>query len=641
MINKIKLIMAVSLLVAANTLHAQNVDALLQQYPGQLAVFTNCSKAVNIKLNSGNLSAESEEENEFIILDEKAQGLYNKYKVYHSHFNELKSLEAFTKVPDGNRFKKVKVVDFKTQDSRSSGVFYDDVKETSFDFPQVSKGAICIVQEKQLLQDIHLLPSFHFYNYMPVDKFNYLVTAPVDVDVKFIINNNKDSIIKMTQYRKGKTNYWEFSAQHVATTDRYGNAPASAYYQPHVLMYIASYKVDDKEQNVLSSLDDLYKWNYSFLKNVNITKSDTLQALVDSVIKGASSQKEKAVRLYEWVQSNIKYIAFEQGLEGFTPRQAVDVCTKKYGDCKDMCSLITTLLRIAGIEAYYTWIGTRDIPYKHTEVYLPCVDNHMISTAKIDGQWYFLDGTDPNCIFGFPSGFTQGKQALLAINETEYKVLEVPVIDAAKNTIIDSTFITFTEKGIKGNMSVHYNGYCGVDALNALLYKQGDDERDYVKYRMGKASNKFIMGNYSIAKPNPREKTVNIKADFEVPDYGKKIADEMYINLNLEKLFVNSIIDTAKRKVGIENDYKNTIRQFTILTLPVGYTVSYQPKNFSQSNDIFDIKIQYTNTNNTITAMQEIVYKVDMVQPQQFNQWNSIIQKLLTQYKEQVVLKKQ
>ena len=47
-----------------------------------------------------------------MILDEKAIGLYNKHKVYHSSFCEMKSIEAYTIIPDGsNRGKKIKVTD--------------------------------------------------------------------------------------------------------------------------------------------------------------------------------------------------------------------------------------------------------------------------------------------------------------------------------------------------------------------------------------------------------------------------------------------------------------------------------------------------------------------------------------------------
>jgi hypothetical protein len=127
-----------------------------------------------------------------------------------------------------------------------------------------------------------------------------------------------------------------------------------------------------------------------------------------------------------------------------------------------------------------------------------------------------------------------------------------------------------------------------------------------------------------------------------VPDYSKKISDELYINLSLEKLFTpGSIIDTAKRKVGVESDYRYVIRQYTILDVPNNYKVSYLPKNFSLDNDVFGFSIQYSQQQDKVVACQELRNKSLLMQPAQFAGWNNAIKQILTQYKEQLVLQKQ
>ena len=621
--------------------NAQTVEELNAKYPGELAVFTKYNESLTLKFKDDKLIGESEEEQEFMILDEKAIGLYNKHKVFHSGFREIKNLEAYTIVPDGSKKgKKVKVTEFKTQDSRSNSVFYDDMKETGFDFPQTVKGAVCNTTFTKFYKDVHFLPLFYFSTYMPVDQYKFTVQAPEKVDLKYIVKNNEQGVISINEYQKGSTKYYEFTAQKSIPIKALGSSPSAAYYEPHVIIYVSSYTKGNEKINVLSSVDDLYKWNFDFTKKVNIEPSTVLKKLADSLTNNISSEKEKALKIYQWVQEHIKYVAFEEGLEGFIPRQAVDVCNKRYGDCKDMSSLITTLLNLAGVEAHYTWIGTRRIPYKYTEVFLPITDNHMISTAKIDGNWIFLDGTDPNCIFGFPSSGIQGKQALVAINENEYKILDVPIVDYKKNLSVDSTFIFITEKALRGNSSVTYSGYTGSDMWNNLIYKTDDDEKDFVKSRLGKASNKFILEDYKINKISNIEKTVNITGNFEIPNYTKKIGDEIYINLNLEKFLLGSNIDTSRIKVPMQIEYGFIDKQFTLLEIPAGYEVSYQPKDCNISNNIFDISVKYYINKNKLIVAQEIAYKPLMVKATEYNLWNETSKKLNTYYKEQVVLKK-
>jgi len=205
---------------------------------------------------------------------------------------------------------------------------------------------------------------------------------------------------------------------------------------------------------------------------------------------------------------------------------------------------------------------------------------------------------------------------------------------------VDSTYITLTDNGIKGHSSVYYNGYWGSDVYDRLMYTDPKETRDYVKYRMGKASNKFIMGDYSISKLSNDDKLVNIQAGFEVPDYSKKVSDELYINLNLEKLFFDGMIDTAKRKIPIENEYKYTIKQYTILEVPESYSVSYLPKDYTLNTDIFAFTIKYSQQGNRVIASQELRKNYLLLQPQDFSSWNSSLRQLNSQYKEQVVLEK-
>jgi len=111
------------------------------------------------------------------------------------------------------------------------------------------------------------------------------------------------------------------------------------------------------------------------------------------------------------------------------------------------------------VTAYYTWIGTRSLPYTYSETPLPIVDNHMICTIRLNDRYIFLDGTDPTCVFGMPSEFTQDKQALVAIDDTSYKILTVPTPDKELNQLEDTTLLELTDKGLKGTIAIGLSGY--------------------------------------------------------------------------------------------------------------------------------------------------------------------------------------
>jgi len=636
-----KIVLLLAVVFASLQLTAQSVEEIAAKYSNNYAVIQNFTEELNISLKNGQPFAESKTEQEILALDDKANGMYNRQHIYSSTFNELSNLEAYTKVPDGKKFTKVKISDIKTQNSRSNSVFYDDSKESAFDLPSLTKGAVGYISYEETHKDVHLLSPFYCGSYLPIMHEKFTVNFPAGMQVKYRVLNDPQNLVHVLEDNKGNKHTYTFTADDIKPIDHYNNAPSYAYYEPHIIIQVVSYEDDNnKKVDYLGTLSDLYKWNYSFISQLDNTKESFIKQLSDSLTANTTDPEQKARNIYQWVQNNIKYVAFEDGLEGFIPRHAIDVYNHRFGDCKDMASILTALLQTAGLDAYFTWIGTRSIPYDYTDVALPITDNHMIATLNIDSIWIFLDATDPNCIFGLPSAAIQGKQALIAISEDNYKVVRVPEVNIDKNSLIDSTYITITDNGIKGHTSTYYNGYWGADVYDRLMFSDAKETRDYVKYRMGKASNKFIMGDYTINKISNNDKLVNIQAGFEVPDYGKKISDELFINLNLEKMFVNEMIDTAKRKIPVENEYKYVIKQYTILEVPEAYAISYVPKDYNLNNDMFGFSIKYSQEGNKIIACQELRNNYLLMQPKDFATWNNSLKQLQNQYKEEVVLEK-
>lgn len=634
--------LVVSLVCSANSI-SQTAEEISQKYPGENAVMLSSTRDIRIFLKDNLPVVETKEAKEILALTDKANGIYNKYKIFYGSFEEISDLEAYTKVPDGNRFKKIKVTDIKTQSSTSNSVFYDDTKEMVFDFPSLVKGAVASVSHTELLKEAHLMIPFYFVSYLPVIHSRCMVTFPEGMEVKYIIKNDENKSVQVNESKHGRQTVYEFTADFQKPKDDFRDGPPRSHFEPHVIFYIASYMNDEgKKVGFLANVDDLYKWNYNFLKDINTSPSPVIKHLADSLTKGIASEKGKAKSIYNWVQEHIKYVAFENGLEGFVPRQAAAVCTKRYGDCKDMASLLTALLKEAGLKAYFTWIGTRDIPYQYNEVPLPITDNHMISTVQIGDDWIFLDGTDPNCIFGIPSKGIQGKQAMVSIGEANYKLITVPVMAAEKNMIVDSTFITLSDKGIKGSSSVYYNGYFGIDAYNRLLYRDAIETKDFVKALISKGSNKFILDDYSVNNVSSTEKVINFKSQFQVPDYGKKIADEFYINLNLDpgKYNLTSIIDTAKRKIAVDNDFRFQSKNYTILEVPKDFEISYLPESYHYKNELFSFNLNYTVQGNKIIASQDFKSDCMMLHPKDFSKWNDTVNEVVKQYKKQLVLKK-
>lgn len=616
---------------------AQSAREIQEKFPGEEAVVLNHSLHYTISIKDGQPQVQSDETQQILYLSVQAAAYMSKYGFSHSSFHELQSYEAYTKTADN---RKIKVVDFKTSDSKSNSIFYDDVKETSFDFPAVGPGSVGTLQISMLHKDPHLLSPFFFSRSIPVVNSELKISFPKEMTVKYLMKGNDKDKIRVTEdSRHGETVY-TFRVKDWPAEKGYEDEPDSRWFSPHVVFYIEKYK-DENGQIVswLASPDDLYHLYRGYLQHINKETGTDLRRIVDSLVANAPTPEEKARHIYSWVQQHIKYIAFEQGMEGFIPRDANLVCSRRFGDCKDMASILTLMLNTAGVPAYYTWIGTRGIPYTYTETPLPIVDNHMICTIRLDDRYIFLDATDPDCVFGMPSEGIQDKQALVAINDTAYKILQVPVPAAERNELVDSTVLELTDHGIKGNISLRLSGYYSMNMHGVLSYTKDKDLEKYLRNRFDRGSNKFKLGAFEIGELRDKDH-VNIRAAFGLEDYAKKIGDEWYLNLNLFKFYDHEEIDYPRRKIPIEYNFYSKRKYVTVLKIPDGYQVSYQPDSKSYHNAVWGFDMTYEQKNHCLILTQEFDNGRLMLQPDQFQDWNKVLENLLPLYKETVSLSK-
>ena len=175
------------------------------------------------------------------------------------------------------------------------------------------------------------------------------------------------SVVKFKKYDKGGFVFYEWSSTDLPARKDEDESPSLRYFTPHIICYVKSYETKKGKVNVLSNLDDLYGWYNTFVKDLNKESSPELISIVGKIKASSATELDIVRNVFYWVQENIQYVAFEQGMRGFIPHNGSYVCEKRYGDCKDMANLIVNMLKLANVKAYHTWIGTRDLPYKYTQ----------------------------------------------------------------------------------------------------------------------------------------------------------------------------------------------------------------------------------------------------------------------------------
>lgn len=612
-----------------------------EKYQGEPAVYIERSETLSIIPDGDSLMIYSDVFEDILYLKEQSE-MFAGRRVYGSHFTEVDNLKARTLVWEKSRHKELPVSNFARKFDTDEGIFYDDSYYYAVSFPSVAPRNRTQLQYRNIYKDPRFIPGFVFSSYLPQEKSVYTIKTTANVELMYEVLNDEKQQVKFRKYNKGKEVIYEWSVSALAPLKIDSNSPSLRYFAPHLVIAVKSYTHSKGTQKVLSGLDDLYAWYASFVNNLReATPSPDLVAVVEGLKAPGDTEEETVKKMYYWVQDNIRYIAFEEGMRGLIPHNGSYVCEKRYGDCKDMASILVSMMEIAGIKGYYTWIGTRDIPYPYTRYPTPIVDNHMIATyISPSGRYYFMDATSNHTPFGMPSSMIQGKEALIGKGPNDYEVKVVPVMSREANLIADSVYLTVNENVIEGAGAMKLSGYSMVFAGYRLDRSQKEATRKYVTQLVGKGSNKFYLDSFTVGAMDDRDVPTQIDYSFRIGDYFQRIGQEIYLNLNLNKDRYNDFINTIVRQTPLENEYAYLKEEITVLEIPEGYAVDYLPPDMTHQGDVLGFTIDYESDGNRITMKKAFYIDYLLMQPSQFGDWNESVTQLSEAYKESIILKK-
>lgn len=611
------------------------------KYAKESQVEIENNNVLEISLKGGEINILEKSYSEKIYLNSTAKYQSKESLVYSSFYSIDKIQASSVNFLDG-KYKEYKVSDFKEKDELGTSTFFDDNKSVNFYYQGLDVGSKTKLAYNTNIKNPRFLGAYYFGDFAPVEKFNLKIIADKNIAMNFIEMYMDTVDVEFTKSEKGNKNIYEWKLKNIKSYVNNSDAINHRYRIPHIIPHIKYYTTNGDTTYILNSPKDLYMWYKSLTKDLNSEPCDnTIKVLVDSLTRDCKTNLEKAKNIYYWTQQNIKYVAFENGLGGFIPRDANDVFKKKYGDCKDNSSLLEQMLKEAGMEGHLTWIGTRSIPYKYSEVYTPIVDNHMILTYFDNDKPYFLDATGRFLDMELPSSFIQGKEALIAIDEENYKIIEVPVVKNTTNAIKENLVIDIDSNNIViGSGNRTYTGYEKTNIYNRIdNIKDEKRLKDYYKNILEKGNNNFLLDSFEEHNKYEYEKDFVIDYTFNLRNYISRNGNNIYINLNLNPYDVAALKVTPPLKGTVDYTHQFLGEYKTTLNIPNNYEVEYLPKDVNVSNELCNIKITYKQEGNSIYYTHTITTNFLMVKVPEQAEINKLIEKIQRNFKEVVVLK--
>lgn len=610
--------------------------ALAQDYSNEDYIFLKRHEHIKIGLSKQNFDIKKQVSEQAEYLTSKKLYFANEAMPFDS-FTSIEDINAYTYIPDKDS--EVQVDYIETKREFDNGIFYSDQESKIFTFPAVTKGAITNLNYNEIIKDPHFLGLFRFGTFVPTKSSQLSIEFPTSVSIGYIDFNTSEIDVAFKQETINDITTYTWTANNVKGFQGEDDGESMLYHLPHIIVYVKSYEYQGKRYSVLNDVNDLYKWYASLVNQIDNNDLKKVYKIADDITKTLPTQKQKAEAIFNWVQDNINYVAFEDGLGGFIPRGAASVSDKRYGDCKDMANLLYEMLNHSGIEAYRTWIGTRDRPYTYSEVPTPMVDNHMITTAIIDGETFFMDGTDSYVPFGMPSAFTQTKEALLGIDDNTFKLMTVPIQKPEKSVTHVNTVIDIEDDMFKVSEKRLLTGYEKVDFITDYLYKKDTkSEEEFLNTTLALGNNKTNYKNIKRENFDNKNTALKLSYDLSIDNYVKKVGNKLFINLDIDRVLSKSKIDIQDKKYDKKIDHTYSKNYTTTLNIPEGYSASFIPETLTFENPNYGYTITYTQKDNSIIQTKNIFVNTLRIEKQDFESWNEFIKSLTKAYKKSIIL---
>jgi transglutaminase-like putative cysteine protease len=608
-----------------------SAKSLRAKYDKDDIAILESSENISFEFNKNDSKVQVKNSIREVLMNINHRADINKYEFYDSE----SKIESFVL-----RYRNQKEVSFPVKDEfyKDDDLFYNDarVKYMVVDFPVQGYTYNYALEKKY--EDVKYFTSLYFNDEYPVVKKTIKVVVPnwLNLELKeFNFDGNSINKTITPDVRENTTTY-TYTMSDVPAFTKEESAPGKSYLYPHILLIAKSYKNKGVETQLFNSTADLYKWYKSL---IDLMKDDpnVLKEKVNELTANAKTDEEKIKNIYYWVQDNIRYIAFEDGIAGFKPDESNNVFEKRYGDCKGMANLNKQMLKLAGFDARLSWIGTKHIAYDYSTPSL-AVDNHMICTLFYKGKKYFIDGTEKYNSLGECAERIQNKEVMIE-NGDQFSIEKVPSSTSETNKEIFKAKLSIDGDKLTGSCHKEFSGESRTQFLDIYQSFENNDKGETLEKYLSRSDKNIEVSAIKTSDLKNRDQKLTLDYNVLVANKVSSFENEIYIDLEYMNEYKK--FELKDRKTDYEFRFKTNYESNVTLNIPNGYKVTKIPENLSINEKDFSVQITLEQVANAIVYKKVFNFKNAVIKAADIAKWNAFNKNLNLLYNQQITLVKQ
>lgn len=549
---------------------------------------------------------------------------------YYEASTQINSMEAIIYNASGEEIKKIKKKDFKMR-SVSDGSITDN-KMLYLDYTPIQYPFTITYTSEIETINTAFMPPWSPVNdaYVGVENSVLTIQYKPELGFRYKAYNFAPDVLEKQEQEGSLT----LSVKNIKALKWEDHTPYQKTH-PVVLFTLNKFHLEgvDGETNDWKSFGGwMYKNLVEGTDEVPAATRDKIKALVGT----ETDPLKKAKIVYEYVQSKTRYISIQLGIGGWRPMLAKDVDRLGYGDCKALSNYTRALLKVAGVESYYTVIYAGSNKKDMREDFVSMQGNHVILAIPHNGGLVWLECTSQSIPFGFQGDFTDDRMALLVKPEGG-ELVRTHIYDVKENTqASQGSCIIGADGALTGSVKIVSKG-TQYDNKYFLASRSPQDVDEYYKSAYRNINNLKLKKTNFDNKKESQEFIEDIS--IEAAGYCNLSGNRLMFAVNAFNVssYIPQRYRTRNNPFEIERGYYDT-DEITI-SLPEGYELEAMPSAISVKEKFGEYKSEYIKTaSNTILYKRELLVNQGYYEKNDYDAFRQFMESIVRNDNAKVVL---
>ena len=352
-----------------------------------------------------------------------------------------------------------------------------------------------------------------------------------------------------------------------------------------------------------------------------------LKAKVAELTKSAKSDEDKLKALYDFVAQDIRYRGLGVGPRtGYTPRKAGETYTSRWGVCRDVSILLTSMLREAGIEAYPVLTNVGDPVLK--KIAYDGFNHAIVALKKKGGGWTYVDPTAKNNTAMLPG--MEAEQNTLVSTLGGEPLTQIPAAPPSVNMGHALATSTIAADGsMTSTVKLETKGMFDLVVRSVAATTSADQQREIIESVLHHALPDAKLVKFEVSSALALWNPMTVEAEIQVPNampktgnlrVGRTLVTSGALGI-VENLLPEVLGALPTRKFGLDAHVTFQYDQDETIKLPAGTQLRALPNPATKASKVSQVTATCTKKDaTTISCHRSFQLKSRFIAPNDYVQ---------------------